>query len=64
MGQNPASFCLFWFYSNDKYSKSTINDKSVDDKLGNPTQGGSGRRRGIHWAIEAPPTSIHPLHIP
>ena len=40
-GSNPASFCLFSFFSNDKYSINlTINDKSIDGGLGIWTQGG------------------------
>ena len=39
-GQTTASFCLFSFFSPDKYSKNTINDKNVDGVLGTRTQGG------------------------
>ena len=39
-GPNPASFCLFSFFSHDKYSTNTINDKSIDGVLGTQTQGG------------------------
>ena len=39
-GPNPASFCLFSFFSHDKYSTNlTINYKSVDGVLGTQTQG-------------------------
>ena len=27
-GSNPASFCLFSFFSHDKYSANTINEKT------------------------------------
>ena len=38
---NPASFCLFSFFSYDKYSTNlTINDKSVIGVLGTQTRGG------------------------
>ena len=37
IGQNPASFCLFSFFSHDTYCRNIINDKSV---LGIQTQGG------------------------
>ena len=41
IGSNPASFCLFSFFSHDKYSTNlTINDKSIDSVLGTRTQGG------------------------
>ena len=36
-GPSPASFCLFSFFSNDKYSTNTINEKSVDGVLGTRT---------------------------
>ena len=40
-GPNPASFCLFLFFSHDKYStKFTVRDKSVDGVNGTQTQGG------------------------
>ena len=39
-GPNPASFCLFSFFSHDKYSTNTINEKSIDGVLGTWTQGG------------------------
>ena len=40
-GPNPASFCLFSLFSHNKYSTNlTINDKSIDNVLGNRTQGG------------------------
>ena len=35
---NTASFCLLSFFSHDKYSTNTINDKSVDGVLGTRTQ--------------------------
>ena len=34
-GPNPASFCLFLFFSHEKYStKLTINGKRIDGVLG------------------------------
>ena len=39
-GPNPASFGLFSFFSPDKCSTNTINDKSVDGVLGTRTRGG------------------------
>ena len=33
-GPNPASICLFSFFSHDIYSTNTINEKSVDGILG------------------------------
>ena len=39
-GQNPASFCLFLFFSIDKHYTNTINEKSIDGVLGTRTQGG------------------------
>ena len=33
-------FCLFSFFSHDKYSTNTIYDKSIDGVLGTQTQGG------------------------
>ena len=37
----PASFCLFSFFSYDKYSTNlTINDKNIYGVLGTRTQGG------------------------
>ena len=55
MGQ--THFCLFPFFSQDKYSTHlTINDKSIgrwgawDSNLGHQ----DGRRRRIHWAMAAP----------
>ena len=37
-GPNLASFCLFLFFLNDKYSTNlTINDKSIDGVLGTRT---------------------------
>ena len=38
-GPNPAYFCYFLFFSHDKYSTNTINDKSIDGVLGTRTQG-------------------------
>ena len=39
--KNPASFCLFSFFSHDKYRTNfTINGKSTDGVLGTQTQGG------------------------
>ena len=40
MGQTPAYFRLFSFFSYDKSSTNTLNDKSVDGVLGTWTQGG------------------------
>ena len=37
-GLKPASFCLFSFFSNDKYSTHTIHEKSVDGVLGTRTR--------------------------
>ena len=39
MGPNQASFCLFSFFSHDKYSTITINDKSIDGVLGTRSGG-------------------------
>ena len=39
-GPNPVSFCLFSFFSHDKYSTNTVNDKSADGVLGTRTGGG------------------------
>ena len=40
-GQTRPYFCLFSFFSHDKYSTNlTMNDKIVDDVLGTRTQGG------------------------
>ena len=40
-GPNPASFCLFLFFSHDKYrTNMTINDKRIGGVLGTRTQGG------------------------
>ena len=39
-GPNPACFCLFLFFSHDKYSTNTINEKSVAGVLGTQTRGG------------------------
>ena len=50
----PGSFCLFSFFSHEKYSSNTINEKSVDGVLGTRTRASNGRRRRIHWAMEAP----------
>ena len=42
MGQTrPLFVYLFLFFSQEKYSTKTINDKSVDGVLGTQTQGGS-----------------------
>jgi len=39
-GPNPASFCLFSFFSQDKYSTNlTVNDKNVDSVLETRTRG-------------------------
>ena len=40
IGQNPASFCIFSFFSHDTYCRNIINDKSVDGVLGTQTRGG------------------------
>ena len=40
-GPNSASFCLFSFFSHDKYRTNlTIKDKSIDGVLGAQTRGG------------------------
>ena len=50
-GPNPASFCLFSFFSQDKYSTNlTINEKSVDGVLGIRAQG--GRKVGADESTE------------
>ena len=49
-GPNPASFCLFSFFSHDKYSTNTINEKSVDGVLGTQTR--SGRMVGADESTE------------
>ena len=36
-GPNPASSCLFSFFSHDNYSKNTKYDKSIDGVLGTRT---------------------------
>ena len=38
-GPIPASFCLFSFFSQDKYGTNTLNDKSVVGVFGTRTQG-------------------------
>ena len=35
----PGLFCLFLFFSHDKYSTNNINEKSVDGVLGTRTRG-------------------------
>ena len=41
-GPTPASFCLFSFFSHDKYSTNlTVDDKSIDGLLGTRTRGGA-----------------------
>ena len=45
MGQTRPLLVLFSFFSHNKYSTNTINDKSVD--------GVHGRRRRFHWAVMA-----------
>ena len=41
IGPNSASFCLFSFFSHDKYRTNlTIKDKSIDGVLGAQTRGG------------------------
>ena len=47
---NMASFCLLSFFSHDKYSTNTINDKSVDGLLGTRTQ--CGRMVGANESTE------------
>ena len=50
-GPNPASFCLFSFFSHDKFSTNlTVNDKSVDGVLGTRTQ--CGRMVGADKSTE------------
>ena len=44
-GPNPASFCLFSFFSHGKYSTNTVYDKSIDCVLGTRTRGG--------WMVDA-----------
>ena len=39
-GPNPASFCLFAFFSQGKYSTNTTFDKSIDTVLVTQTRGG------------------------
>ena len=39
-GPNQASFCLFLFFSHGKYSKNTLNVKSINGVLGTRTRGG------------------------
>ena len=52
-GLNPASFCLFSFFSQDKYStKLTINDESIDGVLGTRTRGRGSRMVGADKLIE------------
>ena len=40
MGQARPLFVYFLFFSNDKYSTNTINEKSIDGVLGTQTRGG------------------------
>ena len=40
MGQARPLFVYFSFFSNDKYSTNTINEKSIDGVLGIRTRGG------------------------
>ena len=50
MGQTRPLFVYFLFFSHDKYSTNTINDKSIDGVIGTRTQG--GRMVGIDESIE------------
>ena len=48
---NPASFCLFSFFSHDKYSTNlTLSDTSIDEVLGTRTR--DGRMVGSEESIE------------
>ena len=49
-GPNPASFCLFSFFSHDKYS-TNLTIIAWDSNPGRQ----DGRPRRIHWAMAAPP---------
>ena len=58
---NSASFCLFSFFSPDKYSTNTnTNDKSVDVVLGTRTRG--GRIVGADESTELWTTEIFDLN--
>ena len=58
-GPKPASFCLFSFFSGEKFSTNlTINDKSVDGMLGTRTQG--SRMVGAEKSTEL---RRHPRHL-
>ena len=46
----PGSFCLFSFFSHEKYSSNTINEKSVDGVLGT-------RTRAAGWQVQTNPLS-------
>ena len=53
-GSNAASFCLFSFFSHDKYRTSTVvNDKSVDGVPGTQTRGsrmvGADKSTELWW---------------
>ena len=53
-GPNPASFCLFSFFSHDKYSTTlTIDNKSIDGVLGTRTWGsrmiGTDKSTELWW---------------
>ena len=50
MGQTRPLFDLFSFFSHNKYSTNTINDKSIDGVLG--TQTGSSRMVGADESTE------------
>ena len=59
-----ASFCLFSFFSHDKYSTNIINEKRVDGVLGTPTQ--DGMRVGADESTELwwhPPTKKVVWHL-
>ena len=55
---NPASFCLFSFFSHDKYSRKSINYKSIDGVLGTRTRG--NRMAGSDESTEL---WQHPIYI-
>ena len=49
-GANPDPFCLCSFFSHDKYSTNSINDKNLDGVLGTRTRG--GRMVGAYKSTE------------
>ena len=58
-GPKPASFCLFSFFSRDKYiTNLTVNDKSIDGVLGTRTRGGM-----MEGADESTELLRHPIAI-